>query len=160
PFGAVHSAALEVLEHDLAGAPFALINPGAAWPNKRWPPEKFGEVAAFLNEVRGLRAVVLWGPGEAPLAQAVVDASSGTARLAPPTRLGDVLALARAAHLMISGDTGPLYVAAAVGTPTVAIFGPTDPDRNGPWSEQDVVVSRYTTCGCHYDRRCHEPVWC
>ena len=55
------------------GGPFALINPGAAWPNKRWPPERFGEVAAFLRDVRGLPSVVLWGPGEEALARAVVD---------------------------------------------------------------------------------------
>lgn len=160
PLADVDSPALSIVEHDLAGAPFALVNPAAAWPNKQWPPDRFGEVAAFLSEVRGLTPIVLWGRGEAPLAQAVVDASAGTARLAPPTRLRDLLALARAARLMISGDTGPLHIAAAVGTPAVAIFGPTDPDRNGPWSVSDVAVSRYGQCGCHYDRRCHRPAWC
>ena len=56
-----------------------LLNPGAAWPNKRWPPERFGEVAAFLRDVRGLRSVVLWGPGDEELAAAVVRASNGAA---------------------------------------------------------------------------------
>jgi heptosyltransferase-1 len=142
------------------GDAFALINPGAAWPNKRWPPERFGEVAAFLREVRGLRSVVLWGPGEEALARAVVDASSGAAEPAPATRIADLLELSRAASLMISGDTGPLHIAGAAGTPIVAVFGPTNPARNGPWSPADVVLSRYAACGCHYDRRCHEPRWC
>ena len=61
---------------------------------------------------------------------------------------------------MISGDTGPLHIASAVGTPIVSIFGPTDPSRNGPWAPDDIVVSRYGTCGCHYDRRCRQPDWC
>jgi heptosyltransferase-1 len=94
------------------------------------------------------------------LARAVVDASGGTARVAPATTIADLLALAREASLVVSGDTGPLHIAAAAGTPTVAIFGPTDPGRNGPWAAEDVVVSRYTACGCHYNRRCHQSQWC
>jgi lipopolysaccharide heptosyltransferase I len=164
PLARVHSPALEVIEGQLGTSParpaLALINPGAAWPNKRWPAGRFGEVAAFLHEVRGLVPYVLWGPGEAALAQEVIDASSGAARLAPPTSTADLLALSRAAALMVSGDTGPLHIAGAAGTPLVAIFGPTDPGRNGPWSPEDVVVSRHAACGCHYQRRCRQPSWC
>jgi heptosyltransferase-1 len=133
---------------------FALVNGGAAWPNKRWPPERFGRIAAWLHERHGLRSVVLWGPGEESLAQAIVDAASGAAILAPPTSLTDLVALAGRATLMISGDTGPTHVAAALGTPVVALFGPTDPERNGPWDAGDVTVSRYQVCDCHYQRRC------
>jgi ADP-heptose:LPS heptosyltransferase len=143
-----------------AGAPYAVINPGAAWPNKRWPAERFGELAAFLLEVRGIVPFVLWGPSEAPLAQAVVDASGGAARLAPPTKIRDLVEVCRSAALMISGDTGPLHIAAAVGTPTVSIFGPTDPARNGSHVPADIAVSRFASCGCRYDRRCHQPEWC
>jgi heptosyltransferase I len=159
PLAAVESPAARAVI-DATPGPFALINPGAAWPNKRWPPERFGEVAAFLRDVRGLPSVVLWGPGEESLARAVLDASSGAARMAPPTRVADLLALSRAAALMVSGDTGPLHIAAAAGTPIVGIFGPTDPARNGPWSAEDRVVSRYSGCGCHYARRCHQARWC
>jgi lipopolysaccharide heptosyltransferase I len=60
----------------------------------------------------------------------------------------------------VSGDTGPLHLATAVGTPTVSLFGPTDPLRNGPFAAEDVTVSRFDACGCHYDRRCHETEWC
>lgn len=139
---------------------FALINPGAAWPNKRWPPERFGAIAAFLRDIRGLPSVVLWGPGEEGLAGEVVNASEGAARMAPATGLADLLALSRAAALMVSGDTGPLHVAAAAGTPTVSLFGPTDPLRNGPWAADDVTVSRFGACSCHYERRCHWQSWC
>lgn len=160
PLAAIDSAAVAAVRSAVSDRPYALVNPGAAWPNKRWPPARFGEVAAFLRQVRGLVSVVLWGPGEEALARAVVDASTGAARLAPPTTIADLLALSREAALMVSGDTGPLHIAAAAGTPAVAIFGPTDPQRNGPWSDADVVVSRYDTCGCHYDRACHERAWC
>ena len=162
PLAEVGSDALREIRAEPDGdRPFALINPGAAWPNKRWPPDRYGEVAAFLSEVRHLRPVVLWGPGEEALAHAVADASSGSARVAPPTALSDLLALSRAASLMVSGDTGPLHVAAAAGTPLVAVFGPTDPARNGPWAPDDVTVSRFGSCACHYERRCRQPSdWC
>lgn len=160
PLAHVESAARDAILEMSAGAPFALINPGAAWPNKRWAPERFGELAVFLRDVRGLRVFVLWGPGEESLAGDVVAASAGAATLAPPTRIADLVEICRSAALMVSGDTGPLHIAAAVGTPIVGIFGPTDPGRNGPWAAQDVTVSRFETCGCHYARRCHQDAWC
>jgi heptosyltransferase I len=160
PIAGAASPAAEEVAAAFDGRPHAMLNPGAAWPNKRWPVARFGEVAAFLRDVRGLPSIVLWGPGEADLARAVVDSSSGAARLAPPTTIVDLLAMARNAALVISGDTGPLHLAAAVGAPVVAIFGPTDALRNGPWSPDDVIVSRYESCGCHYQRQCHEAEWC
>ena len=161
PLADVQSPALGEVRASLGGErPFALVNPGAAWPNKRWLPERFGEVAAFLRDIRGLASIVLWGPGEQGLAGAVVEASSGAAHAAPATGLTDLLALSRAASLMVSGDTGPLHLAAAVGTPTVSLFGPTDPHRNGPWAAEDVPVSRFGVCGCHYERRCRKESWC
>jgi len=160
PLAAPPSRALDVLRERIAPGPFALINPGAAWPNKRWPAERFGEVASFLKEQCGLTPVVLWGPGEERLADSVVAASANSAIAAPPTGLTDLIALSRAAALVVSGDTGPLHIATAVGTPTVSVFGPTDPNRNGPYQPDDVAVSRYEACGCQYDRQCHEPRWC
>jgi heptosyltransferase-1 len=160
PIAPVDSPALTHLRAQGIGA-FALINPGAAWPNKRWPPERFGRVAAWLAEQHALSSVVLWGPGEESLAVSVVDASNGAGVLAPQTTIADLIAVSRAATVMVSGDTGPTHIAAAVGTPVVALFGPTSPDRNGPWCSQDVSLSRYTDCACHYERRCRrESGWC
>jgi heptosyltransferase-1 len=161
PLADVASPALDRLRERIApDRPFALLNAGAAWPNKRWLPEHFGELASFVRDACGITPVVLWGPGEEHLVDRVVAASSNAAIAAPPTGLVDLVALARAASLVISGDTGPLHVATAVGTPVVALFGPTDPARNGPFAPEDVTVSRFDGCGCHYDRRCHQPAWC
>jgi heptosyltransferase-1 len=161
PLREVPSAALDALRARIGpGSRFAVINPGAAWPNKRWPPDRFGDIAAFVQETCGLIPVVVWGPGEEILAGAVIAASGGRAVLAPPTTVVDLVAIARAAAIVVSGDTGPLHIATAVGTPTVSLFGPTDPQRNGPFSHEDVVVSRYESCACHYDRRCHHRSWC
>jgi lipopolysaccharide heptosyltransferase I len=161
PIADAPSAAVDQVRAAIGGGTrFALVNPGAAWPNKRWPAERFGEIAAFLRDACALTPVVLWGPGEEALAQAVVTASSGAAVLAPPTAIPDIVALARAAALFVSGDTGPLHLAMAAGTPSVGIFGPTDPVRNGAFTADDLTVSRYDACGCHYDRRCHQTDWC
>jgi lipopolysaccharide heptosyltransferase I len=160
PIAAVESKALDALR-SRGLSRFALLNPGAAWPNKRWPPERFGRVARHLRDRHSLASVVIWGPHEDSVAQAVVDTSDGAAILAPPTGLTDIVAIARASTIMVSGDTGPTHIAAAVGTLVVAPFGPTNPRRNGPWRDEDRTISRYETCDCHYERRCRRATgWC
>lgn len=155
------SGAVDELKRTLEGAPYAVLNPGAAWPNKRWPAERFGEVAAFLRERHGLRSIVTWGPGEQPLAEAAVARSEGAAIMTPPMRLLDLTALLRDARLMVSGDTGPTHVAGAFGVPIVSPFGPTSAARNGPWDPDDIVLSKFDECVCHYARKCQVPdKWC
>lgn len=144
----------------IGSSEYALVNPGAAWSNKRWPPDRFGAVAAAVRAEFGLRSLVLWGPGEQPLAEAVAAASGGAASVAPQTTIADVVAIARGARVMVSGDTGPLHIGGAVGTPLVALFGPTFAERNGPWSPRDVVVSRTGRCSCFYERRCRHAAPC
>lgn len=139
---------------------YLLVNPGAAWPNKRWPPARYGAVARAFEERHGLKTIVSWGPGEEPLAQEVVRESSGAALLSPRTSIADLLALVRGAALMISGDTGPTHVAAALGTPIVGIYGPTRPSRNGPWAPDDITISRDAVCQCHHLRRCTRDRMC
>jgi lipopolysaccharide heptosyltransferase I len=133
---------------------FVVMNPGAAWPNKRWPAERFGRVAEVIRERYGLRSLVLRGPGEQALAHDVADAARGAADAAPPTGIREIAGVAHAARLMISGDTGPMHIAAAVGTPLVTLFGPTRPERNGPWALYDVAISRVDRCSCVYERKC------
>src|SRR5205085_6833247 len=125
-----------------------LLNPGAGWPNKMWPPDRFGRLARELRARLRLTPIVLWGPGEEALARTVVDASDGAALLSPKTRVADLVALARGAAVMVSGDTGPTHLGAAVGTPLVGIYGPTMPEHNGPWRKEDETVSRASICAC------------
>jgi lipopolysaccharide heptosyltransferase I len=142
------------------GGGFALLNPGAAWPNKRWPPDRLARVAAALRDRRGLRSVVLWGPGERTLGEQVVAGAAGAAILAPQTSIADVVALARQAAIMISGDTGPTHLGTAVGTPIVGLYGPTRPERNGPLQPEDITVSRAAICECHHLRQCRRERMC
>lgn len=133
---------------------YIVINPGAAWPNKCWPADRFAALAKTLRDRTGLHSLVTWGPKERELADAVSHASGGAAAPAPATTIADLAALMRSAALVISGDTGPLHIGAAVGAPIVGLFGPTRPERNGPWEPRDEVISRADTCVCHHKRHC------
>jgi lipopolysaccharide heptosyltransferase I len=151
-----HASAETTAAIETAGGPlqYVVINPGAAWPNKRWPPERFGALAAALQQKFDLRSLITWGPSEKDLATLVASNSVGAATLAPPTSVSDLAVLMRDAALVVSGDTGPLHIAAAMGTPLVGLYGPTWPERNGPWDPKDVVISRANVCVCHHKRQC------
>jgi lipopolysaccharide heptosyltransferase II len=132
---------------------FVILNPGGGWASKLWTPEGYGTVARALRE-RGLEALVTWGPGEQPLADRVVHASDGAAVRCFPTTLLEYIELCREARLVIAADTGPLHVACAVGAPVLGLYGPTDPERNGPFSPDDRVVRRVPLCSPCHKRRC------
>lgn len=124
----------------LVSAP-ALINPGAGWPSKLWPEERFAAVARGLARHHGIATIVVWaGPAERAAAERIVAAADGAATLAPQTNLQDLGELCRRARLMISSDTGPLHLAAAVGTPCVGLFGPVPAGRNGPYGSGHATV--------------------
>ncbi len=153
PYSEEIAARVEGGLRDLAVGDFVILNPAGGWASKLWPAERFGEVARGFGS-RGLRSVVTWGPGEEELADRVVAASDGAAVRSFPTTLLDYVELARRARLVVAADTGPLHLACAVATPVVALFGPTDPARNGPFDAADVVVRRTPPCAPCYSRRC------
>jgi len=160
PLEIPRTAVVEEVARQFGVEGYALINPGAAWPNKQWPPERFGALASAIAAAHRLRSLVLWGPDEQDIARRVVDASAGAAELSPPTTITDLLGIAHGARLMVSGDTGPLHIAAAAGAPIVSLFGPTRPERNGPWGLYDAALSRADRCSCLYQRRCHKAARC
>lgn len=110
------------------------INPGAGHPQKRWSVARFGALAERLATEAGARLLLLWGPDEAHMAREISLALPGhSALLAPPTDLGELTALLKRCRLMIANDTGPLHLAAALGTPSLGLYGPTRAERNGPY---------------------------
>ncbi len=117
---------------------FAILNPGAGWGSKCWPSQSFGELAQRLAK-HGIVSLINIGPGEESLADAVEQGSQGAAQRTVCS-LSELIALTRRATLFVGGDTGPLHLAVAVNTPTVALFGPTDPARNGPYGGRAIVV--------------------
>jgi len=160
PLEIPHTATVTQVVNRFEPNGYVLINPGAAWPNKQWPPARFGEIAQAIARDFGWRSLVLWGPSEQEIAHAVVAASGGAAEASPPTTITHLVGIARHASLMISGDTGPLHIAGAVSTPIVALYGPTRPERNGPWGLDDVALSRVQQCSCVYERRCKKEERC
>ncbi len=128
----------ELTRHGLWQREFAILNPGAGWGAKCWPAESYAEVARGLGEL-GICSLINFGPGEESLARAVEAGSRGTA-LAFTCSLGQLIALTRWARLFVGGDTGPMHLAAALRVPVVAVFGPTDPARNGPYGTEAVVL--------------------
>ena len=133
---------------------YVLVNPGGSWVTKRWSPEKFGRLARRILDEHELPSLVLWGPGDEGLADAIIASSDGAASLAPPTGVLSMIPYARRARVMVSGDTGPMHIASAFGVPLVGIFGPTDPARNGPVGDADEIVYRAEPCGPCYKQRC------
>lgn len=119
-------------------ASFAIVNPGAGWGAKQWPPEGYGQVARALA-VHNIKTLVNAAPGEEGLAHSLVEASGENASMISCT-VGHLIALTRRARLFIGGDTGPLHLAAALGIPVVGLFGPTDPARTGPFGTKAVAL--------------------
>jgi lipopolysaccharide heptosyltransferase I len=134
---------------------FILINPGAGWGAKQWPAECYGQVASQLAQ-DGMQVLINFGPGEEPLMRAVVSASGDTATGVTGS-LTELIALTRRARLFIGGDTGPLHLAAALGIPVVAIFGPTNPARNGPFGTRSVVLRSSASSTSHARRAEPDP---
>lgn len=124
--------------HDAGIHEFAILNPGAGWGAKRWPVERYGQVARALVGC-GVQGIINYGPGEEGLAREAEAASQGAAT-ALPCSVSELIALTRRARLFVGGDTGPLHLAAALQVPVVAIFGPTDPARNGPFGTRSIVL--------------------
>jgi ADP-heptose:LPS heptosyltransferase len=116
----------------------AILNPGAGRADKRWPIGRFATLARRLVDDGSAQVVVTWGPGEEDLARGIASAAAAAGpgvTLAPATDLDTLLALLRRASVVVAGDTGPLHLAAALGTPCVGLFGPTSAARNGPYGE-------------------------
>jgi ADP-heptose:LPS heptosyltransferase len=120
---------------------FAVINPGAGWDSKLWPPDRYAAVAAYLGRRWHLPTVVVWsGDRERQWAEQIVAGSQSSAVLAPPTSLTELASLLRGARLFVGSDTGPLHLAVAVGTRCVALFGPTPISQCGPYGEGHVAL--------------------
>ena len=133
---------------------FVVLNPGAGWPSKLWPTERFAVVAQHLKATHGLTSIVVWaGEEEHRMAHQIVQSSHGSAQLAPSTTLTELGALLRRARLMVSSDTGPLHLSVAVGTPSIGLFGPMPHERNGPYGPQHISIQSARLEGSSRERR-------
>jgi lipopolysaccharide heptosyltransferase I len=136
---------------------YIVVNPGARWESKLWPAERFGAVAKQLAACTGLPVVVTGAASEAAIAKAVCNASGNMAiSLAGKTGLKELVAVLAGARIVITNDSGPMHIAAAAGTPVVAVFGPTDRNKTGPYGMWHAVVSAKPECAPCRRRSCDD----
>jgi heptosyltransferase II len=119
--------------HGLDSVPVIALNPGATHEVNRWPAARFAELADLMAERHSARAVIVGGPDDVPLAEKIRALSrSKPLSVAGRTDLLQLGAILERCRVLVSGDTGPLHMATAVGTKTLALFGAADPERTGP----------------------------
>jgi len=154
-----------LLAEELVAEEIVCVAPGARWETKRWPAERFAQVAAGLARCHGpggqdnVRVIVVGTEDDAERARVVTEgvgeqALDWTGR----TSLVELAALLERSALLLTNDSGPMHLAAAVGTPLVAVFGPTNPSRTGPYGERAVVVTSAAHCAPCYRRQCERLV--
>lgn len=124
---------------------YVVLSPAGGWSSKCWPPQRYGELCQQIHATLGLRCVLNQGPGEEDCIAAVKASSGNAAPIVCTTSLEQLMVLLRNALCVVGGDTGPLHLAVALGAPVVALFGPTDPARNGPYrpcadATKDIVL--------------------
>ena len=128
---------------------YVVLVPGARWETKKWPVEYFSELAAMILR-DGKQVVLAGGPEDASLGSQITGLSPGVTDLTGKTGLRELGALIQHCTAYISGDTGPLFIAAAMKRPLIALYGPTRPDRTGPYgSSEAVIMTAPVSCaGC------------
>lgn len=135
--------------------PYLVFLPGAGWSTKRWPVESYSWLAREVFARYNVPSLVLWGPGEEELVAPL--RGKGHVRVAPSTSMGEMIAVLEGALVVVGGDTGPLHIAAALGRPTLGLYGPSYPWRNGPYGNDSLILE--VSCprkGC-YKRKCKDP---
>lgn len=149
-------AAVSAFLRDNSLGKYAVLSPGGGWISKCWPPERFGELAQRLFAEFGLPSVINFGPGEEALTAKVVAIAGDRSAIPYSGNFGELMAILQGAECVVAGDTGPLHLADALGTRVVAIFGPTDPARNGPYwgmrAEGKAIVLRAENVESTYKR--------
>jgi len=133
---------------------FIVINPGGGWPTKLWKPAHYALLAIRIETELGLRIIVTTGPGEELLYEQIAENCKSMRPAHYQVPFLQLIPLFQRARLLVAGDTGPLHLACAVGTPVVGILGPTSPIRNGPWNPSDEVVVRRLPCSFCNGRTC------
>lgn len=129
------------------------VHPGGGWSYKLWSVERFAALCDALQKKHGAKVLVFAGPGEDELLDQMADMMRSPVILTRHIGLRETAALIQRCRLYIGNDTGPMHIAAAVGTRVIAIFGPTDARRSGPYGSEHVVVAREIGCNpCHPGR--------
>jgi ADP-heptose:LPS heptosyltransferase len=141
-------------QSDLSGKPLVAINPGAGFESKQWEIIRFAKLADKIVQDLGYEVILTWGPGEEGKVATIAEKMEQSSVIAPATTVVESIALYNRLNLMVSCDSGPLHLCAGLGIPTVSIFGPTDPERNGAYGPNHEVVCKILPCSYCWKRRC------
>jgi len=148
-------------ERGIAGRKLIVVHYGTTWATKLWPIECWQRLAASLVQDDRLRLLLTWGGDEEKAAaESICSATRGKAMVWPRGTLADLVALMQAADLVVGGDTGPVHIAAAVGTPTVSLFRVTDGNRNGPRGPRHVRLQSPLDCSPCLRKTCPRDAEC
>jgi lipopolysaccharide heptosyltransferase I len=142
PDPAAEATAVRLFESEglKAATPVVVLLPGSGGDGKRWPAEAYQRLGDELALRLSARILLGWGPGEEALARTIAAGMRSAPVIPPPTSILELVAVVRRATLVVGADTGPVHIAAALGMPTVALYGPTDAKRNGPWGPHLATV--------------------
>jgi len=145
-------------ERKVEGArPRVALLPVSRWPSKNWPVQHFIDLAWRLRERRACSLFILGGPADVEVCREIEKALGPDVRnLAGTTNLVEMGAVLKEMDVLVASDSGPIHMAAAVGTPVVAIFGPTDPARTGPYGARHRVIRAHLPCQPCYKRDCRK----
>lgn len=140
------------------GRPVAVLHPGARWPTKLWPAAYWARLADWLAREHGLQVVITGSGADQGLVRDIIaQAEVPPLNLAGRTTLAELAAVLKKARLAVTADTGPMHLAAALGTPVAALFGPTAPWRTGPFGDGHEIVRLGLPCSPCFRRQCPEP---
>jgi ADP-heptose:LPS heptosyltransferase len=136
---------------------WAALHPGAKEPFRRWPVEHFIKVGRALQE-KGMQILITGSASERALMEAVAQGLPGATLLDPKSSIRKLAALLEQMDLIVSNDTGPLHLAAALDRPVIGLYGPTDPRLCGPYrAERATIISRKPTCTPCLRKKCNSP---
>ena len=148
------SEAFMVKNSKLTEKPIAGINPGAGFPTKLWSIERYARLADKLTEELGFSILLTWGPGEEEMVRNIAESMKQKSWIAPATTIAESIGLYKKLSLFVGSDSGPFHICWALGIPTVSVWGPTDPNRNGAYSENHKAVFHKLNCSFCWKRRC------
>ena len=138
----------------LTEKPIAGINPGAGFPTKLWSVERYAQLGDKLTEELGFSILLTWGPGEEELVRNIASSMKQKSWTAPATTIAESIGLYKKLALFVGSDSGPFHICWALGIPTVSVWGPTDPNRNGAYSKKHKSVFQKLNCSFCWKRRC------
>ncbi len=133
-----------------------MLNPGAGWPTKRWPAEKFIRLADKLTGEINSKVIMSWGPQEKEIIENIKNNMNNRITIMPQSTIKQLGAIIRRCDLFVGSDTGPTHLAAALEIPVVGLYGPSDPKRNGPYATKNIIIQKDISCASCWKRECNK----